>query len=173
MFKWNNRVTSCAYYCRYKKGDEVITVPNTFIATTECISYVGGRIKFVDVETDTALINIHKLEKSITKNTKTIIVVHLYGQMPDMKRIREIADDHDLFIIEDAAQAHGSEWLGHQPGYYGDIATYSFFPAKNLGCFGDGGGVITNNDEFGERIRLLVNHGRKTKYEHEIEGFNF
>jgi dTDP-4-amino-4,6-dideoxygalactose transaminase len=155
------------------KGDEVITVPNTFIATTECISYVGGKIKFVDVEPDTALINIDKLEKSITSKTKAIIVVHLYGQMPNMKRIREIADDHNIFLIEDAAQAHAAEWNGHQPGYYGDVASYSFFPAKNLGCFGDGGGVVTNNDEIAEKISLLVNHGRSKKYEHLIEGYNY
>ena len=156
-----------------KKGDEVITVPNTFIATTECISYVGGKIKFVDVEEDTALINIEKLQKAITPKTKAIIVVHLYGQMPNMKRIREISDEHNIFLIEDAAQAHASEWKGHQPGFYGDIASYSFFPAKNLGCFGDGGGVVTNNNELAEKTRLLVNHGRTTKYEHEMEGFNY
>jgi len=156
-----------------KKGDEVITVPNTFIATTECITYVGGHIKFVDVKPDTSLIDIDKLEKSISRKTKALIVVHLYGQMPDMQRIREIANKHGLFLIEDAAQAHASEWNGHMPGYYGDVAAYSFFPAKNLGCFGDGGGVVTNNDELGERIRLLVNHGRTTKYEHKMEGYNY
>lgn len=155
------------------KGDEVITVPNTFIATTECISYVDGTIKFVDVESDTALINIDHLKKAITKKTKALIVVHLYGQMPNMKQIRELADAHDLFLIEDAAQAHAAEWDGHQPGYYGDVASYSFFPAKNLGCFGDGGAVVTNNDELAEHIRLLLNHGRTTKYEHQIEGYNY
>lgn len=156
-----------------KKGDEVITVPNTFIATTECISYVGGKIKFVDVDEDTALINIDEIEKAINPKTKAIIVVHLYGQMPDMQRIKEIADHHTLFLIEDAAQAHAAEWNGHQPGFYGDIASFSFFPAKNLGCFGDGGGVVTNNDEIAEKMRLLVNHGRTTKYEHKMEGFNY
>lgn len=156
-----------------KKGDEVITVPNTFIATTECISYVGGRIKFVDVMPDTALIDIEKLEKAITRKTKALIVVHLYGQMPDMQHIREIADDHGVFLIEDAAQAHASEWNGHMPGFYGDVAAYSFFPAKNLGCFGDGGGVVTNSNELGERLKLLVNHGRTTKYEHQMEGYNY
>jgi dTDP-4-amino-4,6-dideoxygalactose transaminase len=156
-----------------KKGDEVITVPNTFIATTECISYIGGKIKFVDVKPDTSLVDIEMLEKRISRSTKALIVVHLYGQMPDMQRIREIADKHGLFLIEDAAQAHASEWNGHMPGYYGDVAAYSFFPAKNLGCFGDGGGVVTNNDELGERLRLLVNHGRTTKYEHQMEGYNY
>ena len=156
-----------------KKGDEVITVPNTFIATTEAISHVGGKFRFVDVIEDTALMDINKLEKAITRETKAIIVVHLFGQMPDMDRIREITDDHNLLLIEDAAQAHGAEWKGHQPGYYGDIATYSFFPAKILGCFGDGGAVITNNNDLAEKVRLLVNHGRFTKYEHMIEGYNY
>ena len=156
-----------------KKGDEVLTVPNTFIATTECISYVGGKIKFVDVQPQTALIDIDALEKAITKKTKALIVVDLYGQMPDMQRIREIAVKHDLFLIEDAAQAHAAEWNGHQPGYYGDIACFSFFPAKNLGCYGDGGAVMTNYAELAEKLRLLMNHGRTTKYEHTIEGYNY
>jgi dTDP-4-amino-4,6-dideoxygalactose transaminase len=156
-----------------KKGDEVLTVPNTFIATTECISYVGCKIKFVDVVPQTALIDVDALEKAITQKTKAVIVVDLYGQMPDMQRIREIAVKHDLFLIEDAAQAHAAEWNGHQPGYYGDIACFSFFPAKNLGCYGDGGAVITNYDELAEKLRLLMNHGRKTKYEHTIEGYNY
>jgi dTDP-4-amino-4,6-dideoxygalactose transaminase len=156
-----------------KKGDEVITVPNTFIATTECISYLDCKIKFVDVEEDTALLDVDKLEREIDDKTKAIIVVHLYGQMPDMERIREIVDDKGLFLIEDAAQAHAAEWRGHQPGYYGDIASYSFFPAKNLGCFGDGGAVVTNNDVIADKMRLLVNHGRTEKYEHNIEGYNY
>jgi dTDP-4-amino-4,6-dideoxygalactose transaminase len=156
-----------------KPGDEVLTVPNTFIATTECISQVGGQIRFVDVEETTSLLDISQLEHAITTKTKAIIVVHLYGQMSDMKHIREIADKHDLFIIEDAAQAHAAEWQGHQPGFYGDIASYSFFPAKNLGCFGDGGAVVTNNDELAEQLRLWVNHGRLTKYEHLMEGYNY
>lgn len=156
-----------------KPGDEVITVPNTFIATTETIRYVQGKIKFVDVKSDTALLDIDLLKKQITDKTKAIIVVHLYGQMPDMKHIKEIATDHDLFLIEDAAQAHAAEYNGHQPGYYGDVATFSFFPAKNLGCYGDGGAVVTNNDELAEYIRLLLNHGRTQKYEHKIEGYNY
>jgi len=156
-----------------KKGDEVLTVPNTFIATTECISYVGGVIKFVDVVPQTALVDIDAVEKAITQKTKALIVVDLYGQMPDMQRIREIAVKHDLFVIEDAAQAHAAEWNGHQPGHYGDIACFSFFPAKNLGCFGDGGAVMTNYDELAEKLRMLVNHGRKTKYEHTMEGYNY
>ena len=154
-------------------GDEIITVPNTFIATTETISQAQGKIGFVDVKKDTALIDIDQLEKQITRKTKALIIVHLYGQMPDMKQIKEIAIDHDLFLIEDAAQAHAAEYLGHQPGYYGDIATFSFFPAKNLGCYGDGGGIVTNNDKIAENIRLLLNHGRKEKYTHYVEGYNY
>ena len=156
-----------------RKGDEVITVPNTFFATTEAISHVGGRIKFVDVEEDTALIDIDKLEKSISPRTKAVIVVNLFGQIPDMQWIKEITEEKNILLIEDSAQAHGSKWMGRQPGYYSDIATYSFFPAKVLGAFGDGGAVTTNNDEFAERIRLLANHGRKSKYEHIIEGYNY
>jgi dTDP-4-amino-4,6-dideoxygalactose transaminase len=156
-----------------KNGDEVVTVPNTFIATTECVSYVDGSIGFVDVDPDTALIDVAKLEKSINSKTKALVVVHLYGQMPDMKRIREIADEYGLFLIEDAAQAHAAEWNGHQPGFYGDVASFSFFPAKNLGCFGDGGAVVTNDDELAKKMRLLVNHGRSTKYEHLMEGYNY
>jgi dTDP-4-amino-4,6-dideoxygalactose transaminase len=156
-----------------KSGDEIITVPNTFIATTETISQVGGRIKFVDVQPDTALVDLDYLEQQINPKTKALVIVHLYGQMPNMNRIKEIAEDHDLFLIEDAAQAHAAEWNGHQPGYYGDVATFSFFPAKNLGCYGDGGAVVTNNDDIAEHTRLLLNHGRKQKYKHYIEGYNY
>jgi len=156
-----------------KPGDEVITVPNTFIATTETISQVDGKICFIDVKSDTCLIDIDQLEHQITSKTKALIIVHLYGQMPDMKRIQEIAQDHDLFLIEDAAQAHAAEWNGHQPGFYGDVATFSFFPAKNLGCYGDGGAIVTNNDEIAKYTRLLLNHGRTEKYTHYIEGYNY
>jgi dTDP-4-amino-4,6-dideoxygalactose transaminase len=159
--------------CRIGKGDEVITVPNTFIATTEAISYVGGAIRFVDVVPETGLMNVDAFEKAITKKTRALIIVDLYGQMPDMGRIREIAEAHDIAVIEDAAQAHGAEWNGRQPGAYGAVACYSFFPAKNLGCYGDGGAVTTNDDEIAQRLRMLSNHGRTKKYEHEIEGYNY
>jgi dTDP-4-amino-4,6-dideoxygalactose transaminase len=156
-----------------KPGDEVITVPNTFIATTETISCVSGKIQFVDVNEQTQLIDIEQLSRAISPRTKAIIVVPLYGQMPDMEHIREIADKNDLCLIEDAAQAHAAEWNGHQPGYYGDVATFSFFPAKNLGCFGDGGCVVTNDGSIAEKVRILVDHGRKSKYIHSIEGYNY
>jgi dTDP-4-amino-4,6-dideoxygalactose transaminase len=159
--------------CDIGKGDEVITVPNTFIATSEAISYVGGVIRFVDVVPETGLIDIDALEKAITKKTRAIIIVDLYGQMPDMDRIREIAQAHDIVVIEDAAQAHGAEWNGRQPGAFGSVACYSFFPAKNLGCYGDGGAVTTNDGKIAQRLRMLSNHGRTKKYEHEIEGYNY
>lgn len=156
-----------------KLGDEVITVPNTFIATTEGVTLLGGKIKFVDVEEKTLLMNPELLEKQITKKTKAIIPVHLFGQMADMEKIKEIADKHELKVIEDAAQAHLATFKGKQPGYYGDIACYSFFPAKNLGCFGDGGGITTNNDEYAKKMAMMRDHGRISKYEHLMEGFNF
>ena len=159
--------------CGIRKGDEVVTVPSTFIATTECISYVGGIIRFIDVTQETGLINVDQVEKAITKKTKALIIVYLYGQMPDMDRLREIAEAHDLMLIEDAAQAHGAEWHGRQPGAYGTVACYSFFPAKNLGCYGDGGAVTTNDDDLAQRVRQLSNHGRTKKYEHETEGYNY
>ena len=156
-----------------KQGDEVITVPNTFIATTEAITLLGGKIKFIDVDEETLLMNPDLIEKQITKKTKIIIPVHLYGQMADMERIKEIADRHSLKIIEDAAQSHFATFKGKQPGCFGDIASYSFFPAKNLGCFGDAGGVTTNNKEYSEVMAKLRDHGRTSKYESSMEGFNF
>ena len=156
-----------------ERNSMVITVPNTFIATTEAITHAESKIKFVDVKEDTALIDVDAVEKAITPSTKAILAVDLYGQMPDMQYLHELAVDNDIFLIEDAAQSHGAKWMGRQPGYYSDIATYSFFPAKVLGAFGDGGCVTTNSDEVAKRIRLLVNHGRKSKYEHIIEGYNY
>lgn len=156
-----------------KPGDEVITVPNTFIATTEAITLAGGKIRFVDVDKESNNINPDLIEAAITKNTKAIVPVHLYGRMAQMDRIKEIADKHNLKIIEDAAQAHLAEYKGKKPGYYGDVATYSFYPGKNLGCFGDGGAVTTNNKEYAKQISLVVDHGRIDKYNSIIEAFNF
>ena len=156
-----------------EKKDEVITVPNTFIATTEAITSTGAKVRFVDVKKDTSLMDIDKLKQKITQQTKAIVVVDLYGQMPDMQQIQEIAVQNDLLLFEDACQAHGAEWNGHSPGYYSDAAVFSFFPSKNLGCYGDGGCVVTNNDLIAENIRLGLNHGRKQKYEHKVEGFNY
>jgi len=154
------------------KGDEVITVPNTFIATTEAISYLGSKVKFVDITPDTMLMDVSQVEKLITPQTKAIVPVHLYGQMVDMKHLKEIADKHNLIIIEDSAQCHGAE-QDQKKVPYCDIATFSLFPAKIMGAFGDAGIVVTNNDEIAEKVKLLCNHGRIDKYEHLIEGYNY
>ena len=114
------------------KRDEVITVPNTFIATTEAITSTGAKVHFVDVKEDTSLMDIDKLKQKITHKTKAIVVVDLYGQMPDMQQVQEIAIQNDLLLFEDACQAHGSEWNSHSPGYYSDAAVFSFFPSKIL-----------------------------------------
>ncbi|MDP3698760.1 MAG: DegT/DnrJ/EryC1/StrS family aminotransferase [Nanoarchaeota archaeon] len=160
--------------CGVKGGDEVITAPHTFIATTEAISKVGAKIKFVDIEEKTQLLDVTKIDSAITENTKAILAVHLNGLMCDMESIRKIADKHHLKVIEDAAQAHGALYNNNPPGFYSDAATFSFFPGKNLGAFGDAGAVITNHDPIAEKILMLRNHGRKPgeKYIHELEGYN-
>jgi len=155
-----------------KEGDEVITVPNTFIATTESITHAGGTIRFVDIDNDTYNIDVSQLRKAITEKTKAIIPVHLYGQMADMKQIYEIAEEKGIVVVEDACQAHAAECNGKRAPF-GDIAVYSFFPGKNLGCYGDGGIIITNNDEIAEKTSMLRVHGSKKKYMHEFEGYGF
>jgi len=154
-----------------KPGDEVITVPNTFIATTECISSVGAKIKFVDIDKETYNIDVNKLEKAITDKTKAIVPVHLYGQIADMKPVQEIAEKHNLDIIEDSAQAHGAEYNGKKAPV-SNVAAYSFFPAKILGAYGDAGAVVTNNKEIAENAKLLRFHGTKDKVTYFMEGYN-
>ncbi len=160
--------------CGIKEGDEVITSPHTFIATTEAISKAGAKIKFVDIEEKTHLLDPTKIEAVVNEKTKAIIAVHLNGLMCDMEKIRKIADKYDLIVIEDSAQAHGALYKNNPPGFYGNAATFSFFPGKNLGAFGDAGAVITNDSKIAEKILMLRNHGRKhgEKYRHEIEGYN-
>ena len=159
--------------CGIGKGDEVITVPHTFIATTEAISNVGGKVVFVDIDPKTFTIDVSKIEEKITGKTKAIIPVHLYGQPADMDPIIELAKKHNLKIIEDAAQAHGAEYKGKKVGSIGEVGCFSFYPGKNLGAYGDAGMVTTDNDEIAEKVKLLRNHGRITKkYEHEIEGYS-
>ena len=153
-------------------GDEVITVAHTFIATAEIISLVGARPVFVDIQEDTMLMNPETLEAAITPRTRAIIPVHLYGQSCDMDRIMNIAQRHGLKVIEDAAQAHGARWRDNRVGSLGDIACFSFYPGKNLGAYGDGGAVVSNDERLIERIRMLANHGRLDKYVHETEGVN-
>jgi len=155
-----------------KKGDEVITVPNTFIATAYAISYTGAKPVFVDIEDDTYNIDISKIEEKITERTKAILPVHLFGHPVDMDPILQIAEEHDLKIIEDAAQSLGSEYKGRKIGCFGDVAAFSFYPTKNIGAYGDGGIVITNDSKIAEKIRLLRNYGQNVKYHHILRGFN-
>jgi dTDP-4-amino-4,6-dideoxygalactose transaminase len=159
-------------------GDTVITVPHTFIATAEAVTAVGAEVDFVDIDEKTYTMSPEKLEKYIEKNKadkniKAIIPVHLYGQMADMPKLMKIAAKYNLKVIEDSAQAHGAQIDGKGPGEYGDFATFSFYPGKNLGAFGDAGAIITNNDELARKAKMLSNHGRyNEKYTHQIEGYN-
>ena len=154
------------------QGDEVITAANSFIATSEAITMTGAKVVFVDIDPRTFNIDPTKLENKITKNTKAIIPVHLYGQPADMDPILEIARKYDLKVIEDAAQAHGAAYKGRLVGTLGDAACFSFYPGKNLGAYGDGGAIVTNGEELAITARMLANHGRVDKYDHKIEGVN-
>jgi len=158
--------------CGVGPGAEVITVPFTFVATTEAISQAGARVVFVDINEDSYTIDVNHIEAAITPRTKAILPVHLYGQPADMDPIMEIASKHGLKVIEDAAQAHGAEYKGTKVGSIGDAACFSFYPAKNLGAYGDAGMLVTNSKEIAKKARLLRNHGRMKKYEHLIEGYN-
>ncbi|WP_167956019.1 DegT/DnrJ/EryC1/StrS family aminotransferase [Anaerosporobacter faecicola] len=155
------------------QGDEVILPVNTFIATALAVSYVGAKPVFVDVD-DNALIDIDKIEKAITKRTKAIIPVHLYGRITDMNRINQIASNNNLLVIEDAAQAHGAVDLvtDKKAGALGRAAEFSFYPGKNLGALGDGGAITTNDKEIYERVKCLRNYGATKKYHHIYKGFN-
>ena len=153
-------------------GDEVITVPNTFIATAEAITYCNARPVFVDVDENTFTMNPAELNKVLTAKTKAIIPVHLFGQPADMDPILEFARAHGLFVIEDAAQAHGAEYRGRKAGTLGDAGCFSFYPGKNLGAFGEAGAVVTNNVELQEKIQVLRDHGQTQKYYHTLVGWN-
>jgi len=153
-------------------GDEVITTAFSFIATSEAITMSGARVVFVDINPATFNIDVTKIEDKITERTRAIIPVHLYGQPADMNPILDIARKYRLKVIEDAAQAHGAVYKGRQIGTIGDAACFSFYPGKNLGAYGDGGAIVTNDDELAIKARMLANHGRIDKYNHEIEGVN-
>ena len=153
-------------------GDEVITVPTTFMATAEAISYCGAKPVFVDIDERTYTIDPKKIQAAITDKTKAIIPVHLFGQPADMEPILEIARARNLFVIEDAAQAHGAEYKGRKAGTLGDAGCFSFYPSKNLGAFGEAGAVITNNFKLQEKIRMLRDHGQVRKYYHSMIGWN-
>lgn len=155
-----------------KKGDEVIVPAHTFVATASPILFLGGTPVFADIDENTYTIDPSDIERKITKSTKAIIPVHLYGHPCDMDPINEIAQEKDLAVIEDACQAHGAAYKGKKAGSIGDIGCFSFFPSKNMTVLGEGGIVSTNNDELAKKISMLRDHGRKDKYLHEILGLN-
>lgn len=153
-------------------GDEVITSAFSFIATSEAITLSGAKTVFVDIDPMSYNIDVSKIEERITDRTKAIIPVHLYGRPAEMDKIKEIAVKYDLKVIEDAAQAHGAHYRDQKVGSMGDIASFSFYPGKNLGAYGDGGALVTDDDELANRARKIANHGRISKYDHEMEGVN-
>lgn len=152
-------------------GDEVITTAASWISTSETISQVGATPVFVDAD-EYFQLDPAKVEAAISNTTKAIIPVHLYGQAANMTAICEIAERHGLRIIEDCAQAHLAEWDGQRVGTFGDVATFSFYPGKNLGAWGDAGAIVTNDDDLATRCRMFANHGALVKHQHEMEGIN-
>jgi UDP-2-acetamido-2-deoxy-ribo-hexuluronate aminotransferase len=155
-----------------KEGDEVITTPFTFFATVEAILYCGARPVFVDIEPDSFNIDPYKIEQAITDKTRAILPVHLYGYPCDMDAILSIADNHDLAVIEDAAQAFGAGIGDRKAGGFGSAGCFSFYPSKNLGCYGDGGMIVTSDQEFVSKVKSLRNHGSSSTYIHEQIGVN-
>lgn len=158
--------------CGIKAGDEVITPAFTFFATAGAVARIGAKPVFVDIDPKTYNIDPAKIETAITNKTKAIIPVHLYGQTADMEPIIQLAEQYNLHIIEDAAQAIGAKYKGRRVGEFGTTACYSFFPTKNLGAYGDAGMVVTNDEEIAEKIRVLRVHGSKPKYYHHVLGYN-
>lgn len=152
---------------------EVITTPNTFLATAEAISYCGARPVLVDIDPATGNIDPKLLERAITPRTRAILPVHLYGRPADMEPIREIAESHKLRILEDAAQAHGARYRGKRVGGIGHAAAFSFYPTKNLGAYGEGGALTTNDDQIAKFARAARSHGQTARYEHEFVGYNY
>jgi dTDP-4-amino-4,6-dideoxygalactose transaminase len=153
-------------------GDEVITVANTFVATSEAIKMAGAQVVFVDINPTTYNIDVAQIEAKITSKTRAIIPVHLYGQPADMAPINALAAKHGLRVIGDAAQAHGSSYRGQPIAKLADITCFSFYPGKNLGAYGDGGALVTDNAEWATAARMFANHGRVKKYDHDLEGVN-
>jgi dTDP-4-amino-4,6-dideoxygalactose transaminase len=153
-------------------GDEVITVANSFIATASAISFVGAKPILVDSNPTTYNIDVAAIGRAVTGKTRAIIPVHLYGQSADMDPIMKIAKDRDIRVIEDACQAHGARYKGRRVGTFGDAAAFSFYPAKNLGAYGDGGALVTDSDEVAEKVRMLRNYGQTRKYHHSFLAYN-
>jgi len=163
---------ACLMAIGVKQGDEVITSPFTFIATAEVVSFLGAKPVFVDIEEQTFNIDPLQIEKNITEKTRCIIPVHLFGHMADMEKIMDVARRYGIPVIEDAAQAIGASLNGKKACAFGDAGCLSFFPSKNLGAFGDGGMVLTDNQEFASRIRIIKEHGSSRRYFHTTVGFN-
>lgn len=158
--------------CGVKEGDEVITSPFSFVATAEAIAYCNATPVFVDIEPNTYNIDATRIEASVTSKTKAILAVHLYGQACEMNKIMEIAKKLNLKVIEDCAQATGAEHNNKKVGFFGDAGCFSFFPTKNLGCFGDGGMVTTNDENIAETVKILRGHGSRKPYHYDIIGHN-
>lgn len=156
-----------------KPGDEVITASFTFVATAAAIRYAGATPVFVDVDPRSLTIDASNIEAAITSRTKAIVPVHLYGQCVDMGPLLEIARSHGLVVIEDAAQAHGAEYETRRAGSLGGLACFSFYPGKNLGAYGEGGAVTTNDPAYDKALRVLRDHGQTAKYHHEVIGYNY
>jgi dTDP-4-amino-4,6-dideoxygalactose transaminase len=154
-------------------GDEVITVPHTFVATVAAIRYTGARPVFVDIDPVTFNLDPARIEAAITPCTRAIVPVHLYGQTADMDPILEIAGRRQLVVVEDAAQAHAAKYRGRPAGSMGELACFSFYPGKNLGAYGEGGIVVTGNQEYARTIRMLRDWGQDRKYHHVLAGFNY
>ena len=156
-----------------KTGDEIIVPSFSFFATCETVSLVGATPIFVDSNYEDFNLDLKDLESKITNNTKAIICVHLYGQSCKMKELKQISDQYNLFLIEDAAQAHGSEYFNKKIGSFGDISCFSFYPTKNLGSYGEGGAVLTNNDLYYKKLKSIRNHGSNKQYMHDMIGHNY
>jgi len=154
------------------EGDEVITAPNSFVATASGIAFTGARPVLVDIDPATYNIDVDRIEAAITPRTRAIMPVHLYGHPADMDPVMAIADRHGLKVLEDACQAHGARYKGRRCGSLGHAAAFSFYPAKNLGAFGDGGALVTNDGDLAERVRMLRNYGQKQKYHHLFLAYN-
>lgn len=154
------------------RGDEVITVAHTFIATVSAISFTGATPVLVEVNPDTYLMDPAAVEAAITPRTRAIVPVHLYGQVVDMDPLMAMAESHHLFVLEDACQAHGARYHGRRAGSIGHAAAFSFYPGKNLGAAGDGGAATTNDPDLAQRMRMLRNYGQAVKYHHEMLAFN-
>lgn len=153
-------------------GDEVIVPAHTFIATALAVVYVGAKPVYVDVESNWYCLNPELIESAVTGRTKAIMMVDIYGQVGEFEAVKEIAGRHGLIVIEDAAQAHGALYKGRKAGSLGDSAGFSFYPGKNLGCMGDGGAAVTNDEKIADVVRALGNYGSRRKYQHEYKGFN-